>query len=45
MTLQMIKAMNILYRDLSPRDRRAYVREFKILLECYLERQVKHPIS
>ena len=40
MTLQMIKAMNFLYRDLSPHERRPYVREFKILLQCYLERRM-----
>jgi AcrR family transcriptional regulator len=45
MTLQIIKAMNFLYRDLSSGERRAYVQEFKILLECYLERRVKHPIK
>lgn len=40
MTLQMIKAMNFLYRDLSPRERRVYAGEFKILLSCYLERRM-----
>ena len=44
MMLQMIKAMNFLYRDLSPRERRPYVREFNILLHRYLEGQVEHPI-
>ena len=45
MMLQMIKAMNFLYRDLSPQERRPYVREFKILLHRYLEGQVEHPIK
>jgi AcrR family transcriptional regulator len=36
-TLQMIKAMNFLYRELSPRERRPYIQEFKILLQSYLE--------
>ena len=40
MTLQMIKAMNFLYRDLSARERRVYAGEFKILLSCYLERRM-----
>ena len=42
---EMMKAMNFLYRDLSPRERRPYVREFKILLHRYLEGQVEHPIK
>lgn len=45
MTLQMIKAMNFLYRDLSPRERAPYVREFKILLQQYLEYRVDHRIN
>jgi AcrR family transcriptional regulator len=45
MTLQMIKAMNFLYRDLSPQERRPYVREFKILLQCYLLCRIEHPIK
>lgn len=40
MTLQMIKAMNFLYRDLSAKERRVYAEEFKILLSCYLERRM-----
>jgi AcrR family transcriptional regulator len=40
MTLQMIKAMNFLYRDLSARERGVYAEEFKILLSCYLERRM-----
>ncbi len=44
MVLQMIKTMNFLYRDLTPRQRGPYVREFKILLERYLETGVDHPI-
>ncbi len=40
MTLQMIKAMNFLYRDLSAKERRVYAGEFKILLSCYLERRM-----
>jgi hypothetical protein len=42
MTLQMIKAMNFLYRDLSPRERRPYVSEFKVLLQRYLECRIEH---
>jgi len=42
MTLQMIKAMNFLYRDLSPRERRPYVREFKMLLQRYLECRIEN---
>jgi AcrR family transcriptional regulator len=42
MTLQMIKAMNFLYRDLSPQERRTYVREFKILLQQYLKCRIEH---
>lgn len=45
MTLQMIKAMNFLYRDLSPQERLPYVREFKSLLQCYLESRVEHPMK
>jgi len=45
MMLQMMKAMNFLYRELSPAERRPYVKEFKILLQCYLERRVDHPIK
>jgi len=45
MILQMIKTMNFLYRDLTPRRRRPYVREFKILLQRYLEVGVDHPIK
>jgi AcrR family transcriptional regulator len=45
MMLQMMKAMNFLYRELSPAERRPYVQEFKILLQCYLERRVDHPIK
>jgi AcrR family transcriptional regulator len=45
MVLQMIKTMNFLYRDLKPRARRPYVREFKILLVKYLEAGVVHPIQ
>jgi len=41
-TLQMIKAMNFLYRDLSPRERRPYVREFKMLLQRYLECRIEN---
>jgi AcrR family transcriptional regulator len=41
-TLQMIKAMNFLYRDLAPRNRRIYVQEFKVLLHQYLECRIKH---
>ena len=41
MMLQMIKAMNFLYHDLSPRERRPYVQEFKILLQCYLESRIE----
>jgi AcrR family transcriptional regulator len=36
-TLQMVKAMNFLYRDLAPHERRPYIQEFKMLLHCYLE--------
>ena len=36
-TLQSLKAMNFLYRDLSAAERRLYVQEFKMLLHCYLE--------
>jgi AcrR family transcriptional regulator len=42
-TLQMIKAMNFLYHDLSPKERRPYVQEFKILLQCYLECRIENP--
>jgi AcrR family transcriptional regulator len=35
--LQMFKAMNFLYRDLSPRERAPYIQEFKMLLHCYLK--------
>ena len=42
MTLHMIKAMNFLYRDLSPPERRPYVQEFKILLQRYLECRMDH---
>jgi AcrR family transcriptional regulator len=45
MILQMIKTMNFLYRDLSPGKRRPYVREFKFLLQRYLEAGADHPIS
>ena len=44
MTLQMIKAMNFLYRDLSADERRPYVQEFKVLLGRYLECRIEHPI-
>jgi AcrR family transcriptional regulator len=40
--LQMIKAMNFLYREISPRERAPYVREFKILLRQYLKCRVEH---
>lgn len=43
MTLQMIKAMNFLYRDLSPGRRRPYIQEFKLLLLRYLECRMDHP--
>ena len=39
-TLQMVKAMNFLYRDLSPQERRPYIQEFKMLLQCYLESRI-----
>ena len=39
-TLQMIKAMNFLYRDLAPKKRRPYIQEFKMLLQCYLESRI-----
>jgi AcrR family transcriptional regulator len=39
-TLQMLKAMNFLYRDLAPRERRPYIQEFKMLLQCYLESRI-----
>jgi hypothetical protein len=39
-TLQMVKAMNFLYRDLSPQARRPYIQEFKMLLQCYLESRI-----
>jgi hypothetical protein len=42
MTLQMLKAMNFLYRELSPPERRPYVQEFKILLQRYLECRIDH---
>lgn len=42
MTLQMLKAMNFLYRELSPQERRPYVQEFKILLQRYLECRIDH---
>ncbi|MGA3325277.1 MAG: TetR/AcrR family transcriptional regulator [Terriglobia bacterium] len=42
MTLQMIKAMNFLCRDLSPRERPPYVREFKMLLQRYLECRIEN---
>jgi AcrR family transcriptional regulator len=42
MTLQMFKAMNFLYRDLSPRERRPYISEFKSLLLQYLECRTNH---
>ena len=45
MTLQMIKAMNFLYRDQSPGERRPYIQEFKILLLRYLECRMDHPIE
>ncbi len=41
-TLQMIKAMNFLYRGLSPREQRPYVQEFKMLLRWYLECRIEH---
>ena len=41
-TLQMIKGMNFLYRDLAPRARRRYVEEFRILLLRYLECRLDH---
>ena len=45
MTLQMMKAMNFLYRELSPQQRRPYVKEFKVLLQRYLEGRINHPNS
>lgn len=42
MTLQMLKTMNFLYRDLSPQERRPYVQEFKTLLYRYLECRLDH---
>jgi AcrR family transcriptional regulator len=45
MTLQMVKSMNFLYRELSPPERRPYVQEFKILLERYLECRIDHQNS
>lgn len=42
MTLQMFKAMNFLYRDLLPRERRPYIQEFKSLLLKYLECRTNH---
>ncbi|HVV46765.1 MAG TPA: TetR/AcrR family transcriptional regulator [Bryobacteraceae bacterium] len=39
-TLQTVKAMNFLYRELSPRQRRPYIQEFKMLLRCYLESRI-----
>jgi len=42
MTLQMIEAMNFLYRELSPQESAPYIREFKILLQQYLECWVEH---
>ncbi len=42
-TLQMVKAMNFLYRDLSPQERRPYIQEFKMLLQYYLESRVGSP--
>jgi len=45
MTLQMIKAMNFLYRELSPQQRRPYVQEFKFLLQRYLECRIDHQNS
>lgn len=44
MILQMVKTMNFLYRDLTPRRRRPYVREFKVLLQRYLESASDHPM-
>lgn len=44
MVLHLIKAMNFLYRELPPPERQPYVREFKILLHCYLERRMEHPM-
>ena len=41
-TLQTVKGMNFLYRDLAPRARRRYVLEFKILLLRYLECRMNH---
>lgn len=42
MTLQMFKAMNFLYRDLSVRERRTYIVEFKSLLLQYLDCRMNH---
>ncbi len=42
MTLQMFKAMNFLYRDLSTRERRPYIQEFKSLLLQYLDCRMNH---
>jgi hypothetical protein len=39
-TLQMLKAMNFLYRDLAPPERGPYVQEFKMLLQYYLESRI-----
>jgi AcrR family transcriptional regulator len=39
-TLQTVKAMNFLYRDLSSRERPPYIQEFKMLLQCYLESRI-----
>lgn len=44
-TLQMIKAMNFLYHDLSPQERRPYIQEFKMLLHLYLESRIEHPME
>ncbi len=42
MTLQMFKAMNFLYRDLSTRERQPYIQEFKSLLLQYLDCRMNH---
>ena len=41
--LQMFKAMNFLYRDLSPKERSPFIQEFKMLLHCYLETRIGSP--
>ena len=42
MILQTFKALNFLYRDLSPVARRPYIHEFKTLLHQYLECRMNH---